>query len=154
MEQAASSLDLFGVLWRLGATAFFVVLNGFFVPDTMAVSSFLIELQAKQTHCAVVLDERGTAIGLAFREDALEEIVGPLGDEFDEHELDLREIGGGRYELAGRMPLPELCNRLDFELGEDEGEDTIGGHLTARLGRLPRTGAPSPSARMSPRWLP
>ena len=35
------------------------------------------------------------------------------------------------------MSLPELEDRLDFELPDDEGEeeDTIGGHVTARLGR-------------------
>ena len=113
-----------------------------FVPDTMSLSNFLIELQSKQQHCAAVLDERGTVIGLAFREDALEEIVGPLGDEFDEHEREMVELGDGAYEIAGRMSVPEACDRLDFELGpeEDENEDTIGGHVTARLGRLAKVG--------------
>jgi CBS domain containing-hemolysin-like protein len=113
-----------------------------FVPDTMPISNFLRELQAKRQQCAVVLDEHGTAIGLAFREDALEEIVGPLGDEFDEHETDFSEPRDGVFELRGRMPLPELEDRLDFELSEDEREeeDTVGGHITARLRRLPRTG--------------
>jgi putative hemolysin len=113
-----------------------------FVPDTMALSDFLRELQEKQAACAIVLDERGTAIGLAFREDALEEIVGPLGDEFDEHEHRFRELGNGAYDVSGRMSLPELCSRLDLDLSEDEdeAEDTIGGHVTARLGRLPEKG--------------
>jgi CBS domain containing-hemolysin-like protein len=113
-----------------------------FVPDTMALSDFLRELQSQQAHCAVVLDERGTAIGLAFREDALEEIVGPLGDEFDELERPFRELPGGVVEVSGRMSLPELCGRLELELdeAEEEGEDTIGGHVTARLGRLPAKG--------------
>ena len=31
------SLDLFGVLWRLGATLFFVLLNGFFVAAEFAL---------------------------------------------------------------------------------------------------------------------
>ncbi len=113
-----------------------------FVPDTMSLSDFLLELQSKQQHCAAVLDERGTVIGLAFREDALEEIVGPLGDEFDEHEREFREVEDGVYELSGRMSVPEACDRLDFELSndEDENEDTIGGHVTARLGRLAKPG--------------
>ncbi len=114
-----------------------------FVPDTMSVSDFLVELQAHRAHCAVVLDERGTAIGLAFREDALEEIVGPLGDEFDPQQQSVfREVSPGVFELSGRLPMPEVCDRLDFELDpeEDEEEDTIGGHVTARLGRLPRRG--------------
>jgi len=113
-----------------------------FVSDTMSISNFLRELQQHRQQCAVVLDEHGTAIGLAFREDALEEIVGPLGDEFDEEDPDFIELPDGIYEVSGRMPLPELEDRLHFELPEEEGEeeDTIGGHVTARLGRLPKKG--------------
>jgi CBS domain containing-hemolysin-like protein len=113
-----------------------------FVPDTMPLSNFLGELQEARQHCAVVLDEHGTAIGLAFREDALEEIVGPLGDEFDDEEASFVELEGGGFELPGRTSLPEIEDRLDFELADDESEeeDTIGGHVTARLGRLPKKG--------------
>ncbi|MBW2540942.1 MAG: HlyC/CorC family transporter [Deltaproteobacteria bacterium] len=113
-----------------------------FVSDTMSISNFLRELQQHRQQCAVVLDEHGTAIGLAFREDALEEIVGPLGDEFDSEDADFVELSEGIYEVSGRMPLPELEDRLDFDLPEEEAEeeDSIGGHVTARLGRLPRKG--------------
>ncbi|MGB8222097.1 MAG: hemolysin family protein [Polyangiales bacterium] len=116
--------------------------DAIFVPDTMSLSNLLKELQSGQQHCAAVIDERGTAIGLAFREDALEEIVGPLGDEFDEKEGEFKEVEDGVYDIAGRMSVPETCDRLDFELSEDEyeDEDTIGGHITARLGRLARRG--------------
>ena len=54
-----------------------------FVPDTMSLSDFLLELQSHQQHCAAVVDEHGYRHRFGFREDALEEIVGPLGDEFD-----------------------------------------------------------------------
>jgi CBS domain containing-hemolysin-like protein len=113
-----------------------------FVTETMPLSDFLLEVQRKRSHCAAVVDERGTVIGLAFREDALEEIVGPLGDEFDEEQPEFVEISPGVYELSGRMSMPEVCDRLDFEIEweEDEEVDTIGGHVTARLGRLPRRG--------------
>jgi CBS domain containing-hemolysin-like protein len=112
------------------------------VSDTMSISNFLRELQKQRQQCAVVLDEHGTAIGLAFREDALEEIVGPLGDEFDDEDPDFVELSDGSYELDGGMPLPELEDRLDFDLSEDEREEeeTIGGHVTARLGRLAKNG--------------
>lgn len=113
-----------------------------FVTDTMPLSDFLREVQRQRAHTAAVLDERGTVIGLAFREDALEEIVGPLGDEFDVDQPEFTEIEPGVFELSGRMSLPEVCDRLDFEIDweEDEEVDTIGGHVTARLGRLPRRG--------------
>jgi CBS domain containing-hemolysin-like protein len=108
----------------------------------MPLSDFLLEVQRKRSHAAAVVGERGTVIGLAFREDALEEIVGPLGDEFDEEQPEFIEISPGVYELSGRMSMPEVCDRLDFEIDweEDEEVDTIGGHVTARLGRLPRRG--------------
>jgi CBS domain containing-hemolysin-like protein len=111
-----------------------------FVPDTMGLSDFLLELQEKRSHTAVVLDEHGTAIGLAFREDALEEIVGPLGDEFDEEAQAFVEVAPGVHDVLGRLPLPEVLDRLQIELEEDQGEGTIGGHVVAQLGRLPRRG--------------
>ncbi len=113
-----------------------------FVPDTMALSDFLTELQAHQAQCAAVLDERGTVIGFAFREDVLEEVVGPLGDEFDKMEQGLEEIRAGIFAAPGRVSVPEVLARLEFTLDpdEDEDEDTLGGHVTARLGRLAHEG--------------
>lgn len=113
-----------------------------FVPDTMALSDFLTELQRKQAQCAAVLDERGSVIGFAFREDLLEEVVGPLDDEFDERAEGLREVSPGVFEAPGRLPLPAALDRLEVDLEdeEDEEEDTLGGHVTARLGRLARLG--------------
>lgn len=113
-----------------------------FVPDTMSLPDFLTELQAKQAQCAAVLDERGTVIGFAFREDVLEEVVGPLDDEFDDRTEGLREVSAGVFEAPGRVSLPEVLDRLSFTLDpeEDEDEDTLGGHVTARLGRLARRG--------------
>ncbi len=115
-----------------------------FVPDTMALSDFLSELQAKQAQCAAVLDERGTVIGFAFREDVLEEMVGPLDDEFDDRVEGLREVSGGTFEAPGRLALPEAFERLGFTIDDDqvevEDEDTLGGYVTARLGRLAKKG--------------
>lgn len=113
-----------------------------FVPDTMSVSGFLVAVQESKLHCAVVVDEHGTAIGIAFREDALEEIVGPLGDEFDEEQQDIIELEDGVFEALGSVPLPEICARLDIALPDDEREEeeTIGGQVVARLGRLAHKG--------------
>ncbi|MDH3843938.1 MAG: CNNM domain-containing protein, partial [Myxococcales bacterium] len=37
MDEAHAHLDAFGIAWRLGATLFFVVLNGFFVATEFAL---------------------------------------------------------------------------------------------------------------------
>lgn len=112
------------------------------VPDSMPLADLLRVIQEERIHAAAVVDEHGTTIGLVFREDVLEALVGPLGDEFDEDVPEFQEIQPGIYELRGRMPLPEVADRLGFELPEEEEEDqdTIGGHLTARLHRLARKG--------------
>lgn len=113
-----------------------------FVPDTMSVSGFLGSLQESRQRCGVVIDEHGTAIGIAFREDALEEIVGPLRDELDEEHVSIEEKEDGSFVVLGNVPLPEVCSRLGIDLSEEEWEDeeTIGGQVVARLGRLARHG--------------
>jgi CBS domain containing-hemolysin-like protein len=87
----------------------------------------------------VVVDEHGTAVGLAFLEDALEEIVGPIRDEFDEAETEIEVDEQGALELPGTLALPEAEAILDLP-GLGDASDTIGGVVVARLGRLPRKG--------------
>jgi CBS domain containing-hemolysin-like protein len=110
-----------------------------FAPETQPVSVLILELQRQHSHCAVVLDEHGSASGLVFLEDALEEIVGPIADEFDVPRKDIEEVAPGCYELSGMVALPEAETRLGIELEEGD-EDTIGGHVVARLGRIARPG--------------
>jgi CBS domain containing-hemolysin-like protein len=109
------------------------------VPDTQPLSRFIVELQKSQTHAAAVVDEHGTFIGLSFLEDALEEIVGPIHDEFDEEQSEMAEISPGIYELAGNVPLPEAADFLGFSVDEDEA-DTIAGYIVSTLARMPKRG--------------
>jgi len=110
-----------------------------FVPDTQPLARLIAQMQRTRNHCAVVVDEHGTSVGLAFLEDALEEIVGPIADEFDEPAAAVRNAGGGVLDLPGSLALPEAEELLGAEDLGDES-DTIGGHVVAELGRLPRPG--------------
>ncbi|MFZ1864177.1 MAG: hemolysin family protein [Polyangiales bacterium] len=109
------------------------------VPEMQPLSRFIVELQRSQTHAAAVVDEHGTTIGLAFLEDALEEIVGPIYDEFDEQAVDIAELSSGVFELAGNVPLPEAADLLGISLDESEA-DTIAGYVIATLARIPKRG--------------
>lgn len=109
------------------------------VPDTQPLSRFILELQGSQTHAAAVVDEHGTNIGLAFLEDALEEIVGPIYDEFDEEASEMREVSPGVFEIAGNVPLPEAADFLGVPLEEEEA-DTIAGYVISHLARMPKRG--------------
>jgi CBS domain containing-hemolysin-like protein len=110
-----------------------------FVPDSQALSRLILQLQRTGRHCCVVVDEHGTAIGLAFLEDALEEIVGPIRDEFDPVPEDVTRLDSGVVELPGNLPLPEAIEVLNLKDLEEES-DTIGGVIVAQLGRLARQG--------------
>ena len=107
------------------------------VPDTQPLARLILDMQRDQTHTALVLDEHGTAVGMVFLEDALEEIVGPIHDEFDKRApwIDNRD---GTFEMAGSVPLPDAAEVLGLDLGTEE--DTIGGFIISVLKRLPVEG--------------
>ena len=108
------------------------------VPDTQPLSRLILELAHKQIHCAIVVDEHGTAVGMTFLEDAIEEIVGPIYDEFDERKDRVEKVSSNTVAMAGNLPLPEAANVLGVDF--DEEADTVGGWLIATLGRFPREG--------------
>jgi CBS domain containing-hemolysin-like protein len=110
-----------------------------FVPDTQPLARLIAQMQRTRNHCAVVVDEHGTSVGLAFLEDAIEEIVGPIADEFDNPVAVVRNARGEALELPGSLKLPEAEELLGADDLGDES-DTIGGHVVAKLGRLPRPG--------------
>jgi len=111
-----------------------------FVSDTQPLSGFIVRMQQTHSHSSVVVDEHGTAVGLAFLEDAIEEIVGPIRDEFDDDVPSVRRLSDGSVEMPGSLALPEAAEELELPDLNDESEDTIGGHIVAILGRLPRKG--------------
>src|SRR5262249_35326557 len=113
--------------------------NPVYVSATQSVSRLIFQLQRSRNHCSVVVDEHGTCVGLAFLEDALEEIVGPIFDEFDEAPPGVVRLGSGAIEVPGALSLPEAAHLLELGDLEDES-DTIGGYVVAGIGRLPRKG--------------
>jgi CBS domain containing-hemolysin-like protein len=109
------------------------------VPESQPLGRLIGELQRKHTEVAVVLDERGTAVGLVFLEDALEEIVGPIQDEFDQEEGTLiNQVSPDVWEVRGHVPLPDAIGLLGLEASDEH--DTIGGLVISELGRLPSKG--------------
>jgi CBS domain containing-hemolysin-like protein len=111
-----------------------------FVPDSKPIDALLRELQASQTHLAIVIDEYGGTAGLVTIEDILEEIVGEITDEYDREEKPVEELPDGSVRVTARLPVEELAQLFDVELPTDDVE-TVGGLLGALLGRVPIPGA-------------
>ncbi|PYX98807.1 MAG: HlyC/CorC family transporter [Acidobacteria bacterium] len=109
------------------------------VPETKPVIDLLAEFRQRKRHLAIVVDEYGSTVGLVTVEDALEQIVGEIEDEFDvtvqPHLLDT-----GALVLEGGANVRDLESHLRIRLPRDEGFETLGGFIMWRLGRLPQTG--------------
>ena len=108
-----------------------------FVPGTREVEDVLADMKRLKTHLAVVLDEYGGTAGLVTMEDLLEEIVGPIYDEYDPQ--DRAASGDGAQRLDGAMPITEFNTMYDAAL-DDADYTTLGGYVFGQLGRLPRPG--------------
>jgi putative hemolysin len=111
----------------------------YFVPESKRASELLKELQRKQAHMAIVVDEYGGIAGLATVEDLLEEIVGEIRDEYDVEADTVTDEGNGSFVFSGKVSVDEVADRLGVKI-EREGFETVGGYLLSHLGRMPYIG--------------
>jgi CBS domain containing-hemolysin-like protein len=112
-----------------------------FVPESKPVDELLKEMQARQIHLAIVIDEYGGTAGLVTIEDILEEIVGEITDEYDQEQPPVEWIEDGQHaRVTARLPVEELEELFDVRI-EAEDVETVGGLLAQRLGRVPIAGS-------------
>jgi CBS domain containing-hemolysin-like protein len=111
-----------------------------FVPDSKPVDELLREMQLRQTHIAVVIDEYGGTAGLATIEDILEEIVGEITDEYDKESPPVVRIDDDTARVTVRLPIEDVNELFDVDLPTEDIE-TVGGLLASLLGRVPIPGA-------------
>ena len=110
------------------------------IPGSKRLNVLLKEFRASRNHMAVVVNEYGGVAGLITIEDVLEEIVGEIDDEHDDDEVSfIRKHPSGRATVNALTPIEAFNKYFGTRFDEDE-TDTIGGLLTARLGRLPIVG--------------
>jgi CBS domain containing-hemolysin-like protein len=112
-----------------------------FVPETKPVDDLIEFFQQTRTHIAVVLDEYGGVAGMVTIDDALEEIVGEIADEYDQEVEDvIRKVDDNVCEALGRAQIDRINEEMAFHLPEDEDFDTVGGFVFAEFGRVPVAG--------------
>src|SRR5438132_191249 len=103
-----------------------------FVPGTREVEDVLADMKRQKIHLAIVLDEFGGTAGLVTMEDLLEEIVGPIYDEYDRPVAAVKKAAtpGAASVLAGSTPLRDVNDTFGLEL--DVGDyTTLDGKLLA-----------------------
>jgi putative hemolysin len=122
-----------------------------FVPESKKVDELLHEMQEKNVHMVVVVDEYGGTAGMVTHEDLLEEIVGEIRDEYDVSEEDPLTLISDREALVdARYAMEELNERLNLGIAESEEYDSVGGYVYSELGSIPEVGASFQGGRA--RW--
>ncbi len=106
-----------------------------FVPETMPADKLALEFQRQHLQIAIVIDEFGGTSGLVTHEDVLEEIFGEVQDEFDDEDIDVKEVADGKYEICGKMRTDEFCDFFGVDIS-DEDVNTISGYFIKKLGKL------------------
>jgi CBS domain containing-hemolysin-like protein len=109
------------------------------VPETKLVVDLLQEFQERRRQIAIVVDEFGSTAGLVTAEDALEQIVGEMEDEFDVTSKTMLTTGG-MVVLDGSVTLRDLVTQMRWKMPREAGVETLAGFLLAQLGHIPRTG--------------
>jgi CBS domain containing-hemolysin-like protein len=110
-----------------------------FVPEVAGVLDLLKLLRDRHATEAVVVDEWGGTAGKVTIEDVFEEIVGNLRVEGEVGERAVLPLGEGRFRVSGSLSMRDWNERFNLEV-VPEGFETVGGFVTALLGRIPRAG--------------
>jgi CBS domain containing-hemolysin-like protein len=112
----------------------------YFVPEAKRVDELLDEMQARQVHMAIVVDEYGGVAGLVTLEDIIEEIVGEIRDEYDAaEELRWQQTADNEFVFLGRVDTDDFNYVMGTNLPREEAE-TLGGFIYSQLGRVPVNG--------------
>ncbi len=113
----------------------------YFVPESKKIDELLKELQFKQSHLAIILDEYGVFSGVVSIEDILEELVGDILDEFDIEEDEIQDMGNGTYLIDAQAWVEDINKSIPVPLPlAPDNYETVGGLVFTRLGRIPHIG--------------
>jgi putative hemolysin len=130
-----------------------VLVTPLFVPETMPALTLLDRFKTSGVHFAVVLDEYGGVEGIVTLGDLLEELVGDVPEASELASPPIRELPDGGWSVDGMVELEDLADLLGTPAFPGSVEDvavdagraqvsvrTLGGYVTARLGRVARVG--------------
>ena len=118
-----------------------ILTPAYFIPDSMTADDLFEDMQTKNIHFAIAIDEFGEMSGIITLEDLVEEIVGNIYDEHDAYEQpSIQAINDHQWKVSGNVNIEDLSKELDTEIPVDEDYDTIGGYIYSHLRSIPKDG--------------
>jgi putative hemolysin len=116
-----------------------VIRPAVYVPWVKPIGDLLRDMQKKRIHMAVVVDEFGGFSGIVTLEDILREIVGDIGDEFDEEQRTIERLADGSVVVDASLSRSEFESAFNMTLPEGDFE-TLAGFLSQQAGAIPDVG--------------
>ncbi|MBF0588311.1 MAG: HlyC/CorC family transporter [Magnetococcales bacterium] len=120
----------------------------YYISPRQMIDQVLPEMQKRDDHMAVVVDEFGSAIGILTLDDIFEEVVGDMtvGYDFEDlnphkrqFDLQPQDEDGGAYLVDARVPVSRINESLYLQLPVGESH-TLGGLIENKLCHIPKEG--------------
>jgi Mg2+/Co2+ transporter CorC/osmotically-inducible protein OsmY len=110
------------------------------LPESLALVEAIQAMRRQAAHLVLITDELGGFAGLATLEDVLEQLIGPIPDEYaDEGRDAIRVVDNGVAVVGAAAGLHEIERVLDVRLPRGNFS-SIGGLVYDYLKRVPRPG--------------
>ena len=119
-----------------------ILRDAWFIPDTIKADELFSKMQQENEHMGIIMDEYGGFQGIVTQEDLIEEIVGELYSEYDEPEVEEKEIlqlDENTWEISGSAPIEDVEEALGIEI-EDGDFNTFAGLILSELQAIPADG--------------
>jgi magnesium and cobalt transporter len=112
-----------------------------FIPESKPLNVLLKEFRKNRNHIAIVVDEYGGVAGMVTIEDVIEQIVGDIEDEYDFKDIEdnIVQGKGGQYRVKALTEIADFNAEFGTDFS-DQDQNTIGGLVISRFGRVPKRG--------------
>jgi len=116
-----------------------VLRDAIFLPETAGLEHVLETMLQRKTHMIILADEYGGTAGLITLENVLEELVGPIQDEFDREPPEVTKLTEDEYVLDASVTTNEVERLINQELSPRDIL-LIGAFVLEQLGHIPQKG--------------
>ncbi len=113
-----------------------VLRDACFLPETASLEKALETIQQRKTHMVILADEYGGTAGLITLELVLEELVGPIQDEYDREAPEITKLSDDEYVLDASVTTNEVERLINQELSP-KNILSIGAFVLEQLGHIP-----------------
>ncbi len=138
-DHVAGGIGIRDLLLASGKDAEELVMPVKLVPEVARLGALLTDFHLDRVSEAVVIDEWGGTAGVVTLEDVFEELVGELRVEGEEKAPEIVGVGEGRFRVSGSLSVRDWNDSFGLHVVPAAFE-TVGGFVSAVLGRIPRAG--------------